>query len=152
VSQWQARFRADQKGQTGEEQSQEHTHHFIWHQEDYSQRIRPGRPNCAYYCYVLRRLRENVRRLRPELWRQKNWKLHHYSAQSHAYVFNRERSPITHDPNSLKGPHFDTVEVIEAESQAVLNTLTEHDFQDTFKKLAEALGTVHTRGRGLLRE
>jgi hypothetical protein len=32
------------------------------------------------------------------------------------------------------GRHFDTFEVIEAESQAVLNTLTEHDFQDVFKK------------------
>jgi hypothetical protein len=30
--------------------------------------------------------------------------------------------------------NFDTIEVIEAESQAVLNTLTEHDFQDAFKK------------------
>jgi hypothetical protein len=28
----------------------------------------------------------------------------------------------------LKGCHFDKAEVIEAESQAVLNTLTEHDF------------------------
>jgi hypothetical protein len=33
----------------------------------------------------------------------------------------------------LKGCHFDTTEVTEAESQAVLNTLTEHDFQDAFK-------------------
>jgi hypothetical protein len=33
-----------------------------------------------------------------------------------------------------KGHHFDTTEVIEAESQAVLNTLTEHDFQDAFNK------------------
>jgi hypothetical protein len=33
----------------------------------------------------------------------------------------------------LKGRHFDTIEVIEAESQAVLNTRTEHDFQDGFK-------------------
>jgi hypothetical protein len=30
----------------------------------------------------------------------------------------------------LKGGHFDTTEVIEADSEAVLNTLTEHDFQD----------------------
>jgi hypothetical protein len=30
----------------------------------------------------------------------------------------------------LKGLHFDTTEVIEAESQAVMNTLTEHVFQD----------------------
>jgi hypothetical protein len=34
----------------------------------------------------------------------------------------------------LKGCHFDTIDVIEAELQAVLNTLTEHDFQDAFKK------------------
>jgi hypothetical protein len=34
----------------------------------------------------------------------------------------------------LKGRCFDTIEVIEARSQAVLNTLTDHDFQDAFKK------------------
>jgi hypothetical protein len=45
----------------------------------------------------------------------------------------------------LKGRHFDTIEVIEAELQTVLNTLTEHDFLDALK-MAEALGTVHTRG------
>jgi hypothetical protein len=33
----------------------------------------------------------------------------------------------------LKGCHYDTIEVIEAESQAVLNTFTEHDFQDAVK-------------------
>jgi hypothetical protein len=33
----------------------------------------------------------------------------------------------------LKGCHFDTIEVIEGEWQAMLNTLTEHDFQDAFK-------------------
>jgi hypothetical protein len=34
----------------------------------------------------------------------------------------------------LKGCRFDTIEAIEAESQAVLNTLTELNFQDAFKK------------------
>jgi hypothetical protein len=34
----------------------------------------------------------------------------------------------------LNGRHFDATEVLEAELQAVLNTLTEHDFQDVFKK------------------
>jgi predicted helicase len=52
----------------------------------------------------------------------------------------------------LKGSHVDTNEVIEEELKEVLNNLTEHDFQDVFKKMAEALGTVHTRERGLLRE
>jgi hypothetical protein len=35
----------------------------------------------------------------------------------------------------LKGRHFDIVEVIESELLAVLNTLTEHDIQDAFRKL-----------------
>jgi hypothetical protein len=50
----------------------------------------------------------------------------------------------------LKGRHFDTTEEIEAKLQAVLNTPTEHDFQDALKKMAEVLGTVHTHRRGLL--
>jgi hypothetical protein len=36
--------------------------------------------------------------------------------------------------DELKSRHFDTNEVMKAESQAVLNTLTEHDFQYAFKK------------------
>jgi hypothetical protein len=32
----------------------------------------------------------------------------------------------------LKDRHFDTTDVIEADSQAGLNTLAEHDFQDAF--------------------
>jgi hypothetical protein len=32
----------------------------------------------------------------------------------------------------LKGRHFDIIEVGEAESQAMPNTVTEHDFQDAF--------------------
>jgi hypothetical protein len=50
----------------------------------------------------------------------------------------------------LESRHFDRIGVIEAESQAVLNTLTEHDFQNAFKKMAEALGTVYARVRELL--
>jgi hypothetical protein len=34
----------------------------------------------------------------------------------------------------LKGHCFDTLEVIKAELQVVLNTLTEYDFQNAFKK------------------
>jgi hypothetical protein len=47
-----------------------------------------------------------------------------------------------------KGCHFDTTEVNQAESLAVLNNLTEHIFQDAFKKMTEVLRTVHARGRG----
>jgi hypothetical protein len=34
----------------------------------------------------------------------------------------------------LKGRHFDTTEVVEVESQSVLNTFTQHGFQDEFMK------------------
>jgi hypothetical protein len=46
--------------------------------------------NSTYCCDVLRRLRENMRRLRPELWRQKYWLLHHDNAPSHTSFFTRE--------------------------------------------------------------
>jgi hypothetical protein len=34
----------------------------------------------------------------------------------------------------LKGHHFDTIEVTGSESQAVLNALSEHDFQEAVQK------------------
>jgi hypothetical protein len=34
----------------------------------------------------------------------------------------------------LKGRRFDTIEMIQAESQRVLDTVTEKDFQEAFKK------------------
>jgi hypothetical protein len=40
----------------------------------------------TYYCDVLRRLPEDVWRLRPELWRQKNWLLQ-YNTPSHTSFF-----------------------------------------------------------------
>jgi hypothetical protein len=49
----------------------------------------------------------------------------------------------------LKGRHFDTIEVIEAQSQAVLNTLTEHDFQDAFKKMAQWINACAWKGTTL---
>jgi hypothetical protein len=33
----------------------------------------------------------------------------------------------------LKDRHFDTIEMVEAESQAMLNSLTEHNFLDKVK-------------------
>jgi histone-lysine N-methyltransferase SETMAR len=81
-----------------------------------------------------------------------NWLLHHNNTLSHtSFLTKNNMTVVLHPPYSsdlvpcdfslfpqlkikLKGRHFDTIERIEAESQAVLNTLTEHDFQDAFKK------------------
>jgi hypothetical protein len=74
--------------------------------------------------------------------------LHNDNAPSHtsfpAGKFYRNRHDCSpHPPRcslfplpkiKLKGRHFDTFEVTEAESQAVSNTLTVNDFQDEFKK------------------
>jgi hypothetical protein len=72
-------------------------------------------------------MHKNVRRLRPEIWRQRNWLLHH-NAPSHTSffdqgVFTKKQHGCRHPPTL----HFsvfpigdktgtDTIEVIEAES------------------------------------
>jgi hypothetical protein len=45
----------------------------------------------------------------------------------------------------LRGCHFDTIEEIEAESQAVLNPFTEHDYQDAFKKFRKRCESSYVR-------
>jgi hypothetical protein len=51
----------------------------------------------------------------------------------------------------LKGHRFDTTEKIQAESQRVLDILTENDFQEAFQKIEETVRSVPTCGRELLR-
>jgi hypothetical protein len=76
-----------------------------------------------------------VGRLSPELWL-----LHHNTLGTFFYQINMTVSP-THPtflfPRlkiKLKGRYFDTTEVTEAESQAVLNIFTEYNFQAAFRK------------------
>jgi hypothetical protein len=99
----------------------------------------------AYYCDVQGRQRENVRRLRPELgWQRTGCCI---KTTSHTSIFTiafLTKTNITVVPThhtflfprleiKQKGCHFETTEVIEAESQAVLNTLREDDFQEKQK-------------------
>jgi len=113
--------------------------------------------NSGFYCEVLRRLRENLRRHRPQFWRERTWLLHHDNAPSHTSVLTHyflaknKIAVIPHPPYSpdlapcdfflfpklklkLKGRRFDTIEEIQAESQRVLDTLTEKDFQEAYQK------------------
>jgi len=47
--------------------------------------VPPGqRVNAAFYVEVLKRLRENVRRKRPDQWQNNTWLLHHDNAPAHA--------------------------------------------------------------------
>jgi hypothetical protein len=59
-------------------------------------------------------------------------------------IFDQQHGCRPHSPThfslfsllkiNLRGLHFDTIEVIEAESQAVLNIITEHDFKEAVTK------------------
>jgi hypothetical protein len=112
--------------------------------------------NSDFYCAVLRHLRENVRRKRPELWRNHNWLLHHDNAPTHTsletkeFVTNSNMVIVLHPPclpdlapcdfalfpklkMKLKGRHFDTVSNIQRESQAVLYNIKENDFHGAFE-------------------
>ena len=112
--------------------------------------------NAEFYCTVLRCQRENIWWKRPELWRNGNWVLQHDNAPAHNALKTREflRGTNTivapHPPYSpdlaprdfflfpkvkfkLEGRSFDTVEEIQRESQILLDTLTERDFQGAFQ-------------------
>jgi hypothetical protein len=52
----------------------------------------------------------------------------------------------------LKGRHFDTTKVIEEQSQAVLNTFTEQDFQGAFKTNGICAGNGTYMQKGANRE
>jgi hypothetical protein len=95
--------------------------------------------NSIYYCDVLRRLHENVRRLRPELWQQKNWVLHHDNAPSHTSFYHHEIFDQKQHycrprlKKKLKGRHFYTI------GDGGRNAGGDHlpselDFPDSFKK------------------
>jgi hypothetical protein len=94
--------------------------------------VRAGqRVNSTYNCDVLRRLRENLRRLRPEFWRQKSWLLHNDNAPSQTsfstmkFLTRNNLTVVPHPPYlslfprlkaKLKGRHFYTIVAMEVES------------------------------------
>jgi hypothetical protein len=51
----------------------------------------------------------------------------------------------------LKGRRFDTIEEIQAESQRVLDSLTEKELPGSVPRMEETVGPVSTCGRELLR-
>lgn len=133
--------------------------------------VPPGQTvNGKFYCEVLRRLRENVRRKRPELWKKKDWLVHHDNAPAHTSLVVREflaknnMATVPHPPYSpdlapcdfylfpkmkiaLKGRRFDSIEDIQVESQRVLNTLHPSDFQECFQKWEQRWDRcIHARG------
>jgi transposase len=107
--------------------------------------------NADFYCDVLRRLRENVWRKRPQKWRNQNLIIHHdRSFKVSQFLAKNNMTVIPHPPYSpdlascdfflfpklklrMKGQTFDTTEEIQEESQRVLDTIPKRDFQGCFQ-------------------
>ena len=116
--------------------------------------------NQTYYLEVLRRLRDAVRRKRPEKWRRNSWFLHHDNAPAHRALSIREFlakhniPTVDHPPyspdlapadfflfpklkKSLKGQRFEAVEDIKENATTLLNTIHKEDYQRCFEKWTE---------------
>jgi len=129
--------------------------------------------NSGFYCEVLQRRREKVRRQRPQLWREQTWQLHHGNAPSHTSVLTHQFLVknkivvIPHPPYSpdltpcdffllpemklkLIGCRFNTIEEIQGESQKVLNT-DRKGLPGRIPKMEEMVGPVSACRRELLR-
>ena len=53
--------------------------------------VPPGQTvNGKFYCEVLKRLREGIRRKRPDKWKKNNWFLHHDKAPAHTSLVVRQ--------------------------------------------------------------
>ena len=102
------------------------------------------------------KLRERVRRKRPELWRN-GWILHQDNAPAHnalsvkQFLATENIAVLEHPPYSpdlapcdfylfpkinsvLKGTHFVSVESVKAKTVEVLNSLTEHELRNCFEQ------------------
>jgi len=129
--------------------------------------IPPGQTvNQEFYLDVLRRLRENVRRKRPELWRSGEWFLHQDNAPAHTalsvtrYLASLGWTVIRHPPysldlapcdfflfptmkNTLKGKRFATMEEVKTASQEALNNIKLQQFQRCFTQWGKKIGQVY---------
>ncbi|KAJ4428957.1 hypothetical protein ANN_25953 [Periplaneta americana] len=110
-----------------------------------------------YYHDVLRRLRDAVRRKRPDMWTANNWHLHHDNAPAHSsqlihtFLAKHGITTVRQPPYSpdlapcdfwlfpklktpLKGSRFESREEIMRNVTTELNTIPKEDFQRCFRQ------------------
>jgi transposase len=112
--------------------------------------------NKQLYQDILSRLRDAVRRKRPELWENQTWMLHHDNTPAHAsfirsYLAKHQISVVPNAPYSpdlapadfflfpklkttLKGRRFQTKEDIQENAIRELPAITENAFLETFQQ------------------
>jgi len=123
----------------------------------------------------MKRLREAVRRERPEAWTIKTWMLHHDNAPAHESLLIREflakqetivvpQPPYFPDlapadfflfqklKATLKGRRFQTVEDIKGNSLQDLRAIPKNTFQDAFQNWKKGGSGVSTVEGSTLKE
>ncbi|UYV64514.1 hypothetical protein LAZ67_3001065 [Cordylochernes scorpioides] len=114
------------------------------------------RVNKEYYLQVMRNLREAIRQKRPDLWKNKNWLLHHDNATAHTSLLVRDflaknntlmmpQPPYSPDlapcdfflfpklKRPMKGRRYATLDEIKAASKEELKKILKNDFLKCFE-------------------
>jgi histone-lysine N-methyltransferase SETMAR len=122
-----------------------------------------------FYCDVLRRLRDNVQRKSLEFWRNHNWLHHdnqpaHMSLKSTEFVTNNNVVIVSQPPCSpvlvpchfallskwkmkLKGQQFEIGSDIQRESEVVLDSVKENDYDSAFEAWKKYWAhCIHSKG------
>ena len=110
------------------------------------------------YLDILKRLRDAIRRKRPERWLKKDWILLHDNARPHKairvaqYLAKHNIPELEHPPYSpdispcdfflfprlkkvLKGMRFEDVSAIKTKTTEILKTITKTEFSQCFEQL-----------------
>lgn len=111
--------------------------------------------NQAFYLEVLKRLRNSVRRKRPDLWKSGDWFFHHDNAPAHTalsvrqFLTKNDMTPVPHPPYSpdlapcdfflfprmkreMKGKRFADVAEVKKKTTEALSSITKDEFKQCF--------------------
>jgi histone-lysine N-methyltransferase SETMAR len=125
--------------------------------------------NKELYVEILRRLRDAIRRKRPEKWAANNWVLLHDNAPAHRsllvgnYLAKNNVTTLEHPPyspdlapadfflfprlkSSLKGKRFADVEDVRENATKVLKDIQENEFHKCFEQLYDRWGKCVVAG------
>ncbi|UYV63995.1 hypothetical protein LAZ67_2006278 [Cordylochernes scorpioides] len=118
--------------------------------------------NKEYYLQVMRNLREAIRQKRPDLWKNKNWLLHHDNAPAHTSLLVRDflaknntlmmpQPPYSPDlapcdfflflklKRPMKGRRYATLDEIKTASMEELKNIFKNDFFEVLRRLEKPL-------------
>ena len=133
-----------------------HPHQLMWFTSKKSEIWCSKIVNSQYYLGVMRRLRDAVRRKRPELWADNSWLLHHDNAPSHTSLVVRDhfaknsthiipQPPYSPDlapsdfwlfsklKRPLRGHRFETIEEIKEKTTSELRAIPTDDYAACFE-------------------